>query len=137
MVLIVSGGAQKNATVTRDTEVLMQPRVAQASPTYSEGIVDAITLYKAYDENEVAADETYKGKRFKILGAVRSIDKDLFSNIVVKIRTPKNFVNIDATMDDAQTQAAAALRKGQKVALSCEGRGRVMGSPILADCKFY
>src|ERR1700736_1804386 len=40
----------------------------------------ANALYRAYDANEVAADEKYKGKSVKITGKVQNIGKDILGS---------------------------------------------------------
>jgi hypothetical protein len=53
-----------------------------------------------YDDNEVSADQKYKGKRLSVSGSVQSIDKDAFDNIVVKLRTSNEFMAVHASLED-------------------------------------
>lgn len=60
--------------------------------------VAAGELFSAYHENEVAADDRYKGKKLLVIGTVASIDKDFLDNINVQLRTSNQFMPVAATM---------------------------------------
>lgn len=96
--------------------------------------VSASELFNDYHDNEVAADQKYKGKRLAVTGTVQSIEKDLFDNIVVRLRTSNEFMGAMASLDSKYEALAASLRKGAKVAWTCKGGGLVVGSPVLRDC---
>ncbi|HIH2654753.1 TPA: OB-fold protein [Burkholderia cenocepacia] len=96
--------------------------------------VTAAALFAAYDKNEVAADQKYKGKALSVSGTIQSIDKDAFDNIVVKLRTSNEFMPVNAYLSKGHEALAAALEKGNKVTWTCEGGGRLIGSPMLRDC---
>jgi hypothetical protein len=98
--------------------------------------VDNRKLWNDYEANEVAADATYKGKALKVSGVVASIDKDFMDNVVLRLASPNEFMSTMATMEHSETARSAALNKGQTVALLCTGKGRLMGSPALDDCRF-
>jgi hypothetical protein len=97
--------------------------------------VAAVDLWKAYDANEVAADEVYKDKRLLVTGAVASIDKDIMDDVVLMLSTPNEFMKVHAQLEDSEASAAAALKKGASVTVACTGGGLIMGSPILKDCR--
>lgn len=92
-------------------------------------------LWRDYDANEVLADETYKDKKLLVTGRVKSIDKDFLNDIVLQLQSPNEFMSTHATLEDSEKAAAAQLRKGATVTLECIGRGLVIGSPMLDDCR--
>ena len=96
--------------------------------------MSTLQLWNDYQANEVAADEKYKGKELSVSGVVESIDKDYSDDVHIHIRTPNEFMGVDATLKDSETQKAAALLKGERIVVLCRGKGAVMGSPMLADC---
>jgi hypothetical protein len=96
--------------------------------------VTARTLYDAYDANEVSADDQYKGRTLNVSGVIKSIDKDFMNNIIVRFSTGRFLETVDAYMLDEQKANAAALRKGQRIVLTCRIRGRVLRSPQLDQC---
>lgn len=96
--------------------------------------VTAEKLFAAYQANEVAADNRYKGKALEVTGTVQSIEKSMFDSILVHLVTPNEFMPVYANMDNSMAEPAASLRKGQKIALLCEGAGAIGNAPQLTDC---
>lgn len=96
--------------------------------------VSAAELFSAYDGNEVAADERFKGKLLGVQGKIQSIDKDAFQHIVIRLATKNQFMPISATINPVDKGTAALLSKGETTRLYCEGAGRVIGSPVLKEC---
>ncbi|WP_296223201.1 OB-fold protein [Ralstonia sp. UBA689] len=96
--------------------------------------VKAEALFRAYDDNEVAADQKYKGKSLLVSGTVQSIDKDFTDGIVVKLGAGNPFMPVHAYLDKEHEAVAASLKKGAKVAWVCTGGGRIIGSPVLRKC---
>lgn len=109
-----------------------RPRAVNA-PTIE---VENRKLWNDYEANEVAADDAYKGKRLKVTGVVASIDKNVTNDVVITLASPNEFMNTMAAMEDSESKKAAALKKGAKIVLVCEGNGRIVGTPSLADCVF-
>ncbi len=107
---------------------------AEVKPTEPALAVTASELFKAYNANEVAADQKYKGKALLVSGSVQSIDKDFMDKIVVKLSTANEFMPVHAQLGKEHEQLAAQLSKGAKVKWTCTGGGLIVGSPILRDC---
>lgn len=95
---------------------------------------DANDLWRAYDANEVAADNDWKGKRLVVSGEVAGISKDFTDAIFVQLRSPNAFSLTHAYVKDADAAKAATLKKRQRVSLTCTCTGKVVGSPVLRDC---
>ena len=97
-------------------------KAATAAP---EITLDAKALLKDYKDNEVAADQKYKGKVIQVTGTVDEIKKDIMDQIYVTGGTGAEFEIPQAQcfFDDSATAKAAALKKGQKVTI----KGRVDG----------
>jgi hypothetical protein len=129
----VTGGGSSNNTIPNVPRSLT---VASPPPSEPAIAIDASTLWAEYDANEVAADNRYKGRQLDVSGVVQSIDKDLFDNIVIHLRTQNQFEHVSATMKAEGASQAAQLRKRQQVEVVCKGHGRIMGSPMLSDCMF-
>lgn len=116
------------------TTVLKASQPSATPPSTPELEVDAVSLWKAYDANEVSADQTYRGKWLRVSGRVESIDKDFMDNIVLQLAGPRDFATVGATLKDSEKGTAAQLTKGQAVAVLCLGHGRLVGDPSLTDC---
>lgn len=77
-------------------------------------------MIQEYKDNEVAADEKYKGKTVKVTGLVKDIGKDIFDSSYITINDGK-----DITWDYAQCYfknkdeiaKVANLQKGDTVTL--------------------
>ncbi|MNG01417.1 TRNA-anti-like protein [compost metagenome] len=99
-------------------------------------IIDAGQLAIAYKENTVAADQTFKGKQFKISGIVESINTDVFGDPYLTLRGGVNpFMEPQFGFGQEHSNRIAGLRKGMKATLLCTGRGDVAKTPISKDCQ--
>ena len=97
--------------------------------------VSAQQLAQAYDRNTVAADQQFKGKRFKVTGVVESINTDLFGNPYVTLRGGVNqFMEPQFQLDDAHANYAAGLQSGMRISLICTGSGDVAKTPMSKGC---
>lgn len=98
--------------------------------------IGAQALYDAYEANEVAADEKYKGKLLLVAGKVGGVSKDFMDDVVIHLDVEsKALGDIMAGMAGSEKAKAAALSKGERVALRCSGAGRIMDSPSLRGCR--
>ncbi|WP_446901283.1 OB-fold protein [Burkholderia sp. YIM B11467] len=122
-----------SAASNAQTDASAAPATQTQKPVETVSVT-ASALFTAYDKNEVAADQKYKGKALSVGGTVQSIDKDAFDNIVVKLKTSNEFMPVHAYLSKEHEALAASLEKGRKVTWVCEGAGRLIGSPILRDC---
>lgn len=113
-----------------------QASAAAAAPAPSAPPVEvsAQELYAAYSENEVAADWQYKNRRLLVGGTIESIDKDMFNNMVLHLKTKNELSPVMATLADSEASKAANLRKRQRVTLLCRGGTRIVDSPTLDKC---
>ena len=97
--------------------------------------VSAADLFKAYEANEIAADQRFKGKLLEVSGKIDSIGKDLLDNPYVSLKSGGQFdiLGIQAFFDEAATSQLAGLSKGQSVTLQCRCDGKMM-NVMLKDC---
>jgi tRNA_anti-like len=114
---------------------LSGPVPAEPPPSPSPPLaVTAQALHSAYDQNEVSADQKYKGKRLVVEGVIRSIDKDMFDNVVLVLAAGDMFAGVHATLTRAEAPKAAELKKRQRVEVECVGSGKIINSAMLKDC---
>jgi tRNA_anti-like len=93
-------------------------------------------ITRAYEDNTVAADLTFKGKRYEISGIVASINTDLFGDPYLTMKASGNeFLAPHFSFGKDALGSLAALKKGSKVVMVCEGRGDVVKIPMNKDCK--
>lgn len=114
-------------------------------PQYS-----AASIYRDYENNEVAADGKYRDKWFLVSGKVSEIAKDfrdkpyltfamdsygiasvradLFEEQICGVVKGKGVTSCSAI------DRAAKLKNGQKIDIECKGGGMMMKTPMLKEC---
>ncbi len=89
-----------------------------------------------YDRNTVRADGQFKGKVFKVLGQLTSINTDVSGTPYVTMKTTSgNYVEPIFRFKAGQ-KGVSALNKGQTIQLTCVGDGDVVKVPVARDCEF-
>lgn len=130
----MSSSDRSVSTPTAATSSQGQPAkvVAPAEPLIE---VSAEQLAQAYSRNTVAADQQFKGKRFKVTGVVESINTDIFGDPYVTLRGGVNpFMQPQFELDKAYSDYAARLSQGMRITLTCTGRGDVAKTPMAKAC---
>lgn len=94
--------------------------------------ISAEKLFAAYDANEVAADNNYKGKQLLITGTVNEISKDFTDAIIVQLDGGGYIQEVWCYFDDAK--AAANLSKGDRISVIGKCNGFLMKNVIVKDC---
>ena len=107
-----------------------EENIANVKPEYT---VSAQELYKAYEDNGVAADEKYKDKVILVNGIVETIDKDITDAIYVTLKTSMYLASVQCLFADSHTKEAAGLKKGMKVSIKGKVDGK-LGNVILRGC---
>jgi len=96
--------------------------------------VTASELIKAYSDNEVRADATYKNKMLTVTGKVSSISVVLGSTHV-SIGTGEVFEwGIDCSFGDSQKDKIAALNKDDTVTITGKCDGKSILTVSLRNC---
>ncbi len=117
--------------------------IAQVSPASSDQTtapttlpvieISATQLYEEYKANEVLADTKYKGRWLYVSGVVTEIGKDFTGDPYVSLLGENEYATVRATFAKSAIQQLAALHQGQQIAVTCQGKGKIIDSPIL-DC---
>lgn len=92
--------------------------------------VTATKLAEDYDNNEVAADQKYKGKTLEITGTLKSIEVMLGSQFIT-IEGNQIFSDIQCFFDKSKESELAALQKNRSITV----RGRVDGKSLNVGVK--
>ena len=84
-------------------------------------IISASKLYKEYNENEIAADEKYKGKIIEVTGVIRDIGNDIMDNAYITLVGNEYFGDIQCYFNEKSV--VAKLSKGKRITVigSCSG----------------
>lgn len=95
--------------------------------------VSAKEYYKKYQENEVAADNLYKGKKISIVGNVESINKDFADDAYISLAGDGEIsMGVQCHLTDAKK--AATVKKESEITIVGTGDGMTMGIPQVKDC---
>ena len=116
--------AQKDSLVAIDKQKEIDLRENQT--------ISAKDLYYTYQQNEVSADNNFKGKRFYVEGIVENIKKDIFDNIYVTLKTGEIIGSVQCYLDNADV--ASQLKKGQRITVYGKCNGLMM-NVLMKDCK--
>src|SRR6185369_8455717 len=106
------------------------PTQTEAPRAYQS--INAAQLYFAYENNEIAADNKYRGQGLKVTGTVDSVGKDFLDHPHVYLDTPNEFSPIHAQLAPSAVPKASTLQKGQLVELYCVGSGLILESTVLS-----
>lgn len=101
---MMSGGDNNDqpANNTVETATLDEPLI----------VVSAREIASDYDDNEVAADQKYKGKILEVSGIVASIDSSVGDQAIVQLAGKKEIPFITALGNNDFNQYATTLKKG-------------------------
>ncbi len=98
--------------------------------------VTASELYRAYEANEVSADQQYKGKRLLITGVVENIGKDVMDNPYVALKI--DFLKgVNCYFDDKNNKVLSHLSKGQKIQIIGTCAGLTLTDVVVKDCELW
>jgi hypothetical protein len=97
----------------------------------------ANVLFRAYDQNPIAADAKYRYKTKTIVGTVRDIGRDILGNPYIVMGDDRIGIHgvqcIFSTEDEAEI---SKLKKRQPVAVEGEVKGLVLFNVLIENCKF-
>lgn len=110
-----------------------QQGLATQIASREQSTVDAGSLVEVYEENEVRADDQYKGKWIYVEGRVETIGKDIFDNPYVTLASGNGISMVQCTM--ANSGDAAKLDKGQRVAIRGKVKGKALMAVLLDKCE--
>ena len=133
-------GGNDKSTTTNSQDTVSVNKSNKTEPTkQTEQIieVDAKVLSKAFDENEIKANQTYKNKAAKITGTVDDIGEILNQTYIV-LQSHKEFAlcSTQCFFDDKdEIKKIADLKKGDEVTLQGTIDGKSMNVTV-NDCRF-
>jgi hypothetical protein len=124
--------AQAPAAIPEPVAVPVHKVAAASRPIFK---ISAEDLYSEYDANEVATDEKIGKATVEVTGTVLSIDKDFLDHAHVYLDTSHELSPASLELLDSQKQLAAALVKGQEIAVRCDRMMRMLRRPAGRDCR--
>jgi hypothetical protein len=125
----------KTETKTADTQETKKS--AEPEKTAPEVTITSANLSKEYSENEVAADQKYKGKIIEVSGKITSVDNGISDNeMIVRLSDGKYDINNAwCYTQESERDKVLTFKKGQQVTLIGKGDSATLNSPVLKDCR--
>ena len=101
--------------------------------------ITATDLWKAYADNEVNADNLYKGKLLSVTGTISDIGKDIVTKnpcVSLKAGDQLGIYSVQCFFPDADEKSStlAALKDGQKITIYGTCEGTPVTNVQLSDC---
>lgn len=116
---IFDGNGKKPESTSSSASTSSVAQSSTQSASREETVIDvnADDLYKAYEANEVAADERYKDKLVKVHGVVQSIGKDILDNPYVVLGGEGMLDGVQCTFPDnaSSKTSLSKMNKGDNV----------------------
>lgn len=114
------------------------PKQSVSQTTTEEATIEVSVeqILKEYEENEVSADNKYKGKKVAITGIVDSVGKDVFDDTYIKIGTGAQYEAFGAQcyIADTQFERTAELKPGDRITVVGYVRDYSL-NVVLKDCE--
>lgn len=98
-------------------------------------IANSVEVAKAYEDNQVGADQKYYKKEILVSGKIAAINSGLGNEPYITLNGTNPFLAPQVHFDNPNIDKIANLSKGQRVAFVCTGNGAVVGAPMFKDCQ--
>lgn len=113
----------------------LEIRAKNASEISALETVTAKEIAQAYEDNTVAADQKYKGKRFAVKGRVTNINTDFTGAPYITMGGVNEYAEPQFGFDKESSHQLASVKKGSILTLVCKGKGDVMKTAMSDSCK--
>lgn len=126
----------KNTAARAVSNPQMQAAFQKKADEYRErAAISAVALWKAFDENEVAAEDAYKGKPVIVKGVISAITTDVAGRPVVSFQADKTgLATVNCVFSKDARATIAVLKKGQTVLIPGVCDGMLMRQVFVKDC---
>ncbi len=97
--------------------------IASAKP---EVVLSAAELFRAYEENEITANEKHLGKIIEVSGKISQVNKTGGSVVSLGLETGDMMSGITCLLDEVNDNHRTDFSKGEEVRMRCVCTGRLM-----------
>jgi hypothetical protein len=98
--------------------------------------VSAPELMSSYTQNEVAADEQYKGRVLIVTGVVTKIGKDILGSPYITLETGQRISSVQCIFPTSSSHRLASTKLGSSVVIRGKCSGKLM-NVLLRDCELF
>jgi hypothetical protein len=130
----IISSSDKSRTITSTSSAPSRAEVKESSEKIMQVKIDKIL--SDYKNNQVAADNKYKGNLVQVTGIVDDVKKDIMSNPYVTLGTGQQFElpQVQAFFTDSMNNQLAQLNKGSKITVVCKVDGLMIMNVLVKDC---
>jgi hypothetical protein len=122
------------ALVGSESEEEKAQKDQKVAETTATETVTAMTLLSAYEANELAFEEKYKGKVLRVTGTIDDVGRAIGS-LSVGFKADSGSLNqVTAYFSESHKGALAKLKKDQPVKVKCRCDGVSVGVILLSNC---
>lgn len=135
LIVIAFVGLKKPSEKTATPET-KSSNVSSDKPT-EKIIVPVKNLISDYKDNEVAADEKYRGKLLDVSGVIYGITNGITDDeMIINIGTGEEYAFDYAYcyVKPSEKDKVLSLKKGDAVSMEGLGDNSTIGSPVIKDC---
>ena len=126
---------EKSQEQARQADMAAREQESKKAEIAALPLVTSFDIARAYEANTVAADQQFKGKRFRVTGIVTDINTDFMGDPYITMPGTDEFFQPQFSFDKSALNQLAALSKGTEVTLVCTGKGDVAKTPMSDDCQ--
>jgi len=112
----------------------MPAEEAAADPAVPAIEITSVELAKAFEKNEVAAQQKYGASPLLVSGKITGITLDFMDLPVVQLPGTNQFADVQASLGEEGKAVSATLKKGQDIVVRCGKVSEVVGTPMLDEC---
>ncbi len=136
LIIVTSGDKTKTNTAQNASAPTSASRAIETKKAEVPLLdVTADELATSYSENTVAADQQFKGKRYRVSGTVTDINTDILGDPYVTMEGgPNPFLQPQFKFEKSESGKLARLKKGSNVVLVCVGGGDIAKMPMSKSC---
>jgi hypothetical protein len=135
LVIVVTGCGRPATPASAAADPPTMGIAATPNPTVR---VPADEMLAHYRENEIVADDRYKGQVCEVTGVVESVGKSTFpENCYVVLQSGGMLQGVHCSFDLSHENTLTKLRKGQQVTVWGTCTGKTLGSPSLKNCTLH
>ncbi|MBM5572596.1 MULTISPECIES: OB-fold protein [Deefgea] len=122
-----------NAFLQEDVDIFLKG----GDSLLSRGLIvtTSFEAAKAYDENQVGADQKYYKKEVLVSGKITGINSGIGNEPYITLNGTNQFLSPQIHFDNPNIDKLANLTKGKKIRFVCIGNGAIVGTPIFKDCQ--
>jgi len=103
-------------------------------PAKPELFIRAEDLFDQYQQNEVKANQLYRGRYIEVYGHVWRVGKDILDNAYISFRVGSPVLAVRCAFSDTPPAWVRDVGPGTSISLVCKGMGKSM-DVILGDCR--